>query len=124
MMNFVVGAAVRRLQQRKTGELLQKYSLLLHTEQSREAHSWQETVATALRDQFEKAASDNTPEFQRLLAESYRDIENSVLVAKLPMPTAEEVENSVRDALTGGFMQITKVNSDRGVRSCSTQRVN
>src|SRR6185437_11492662 len=40
IMNFVVGAAVRRIQQEKAVEPLQKYSLLIHTEQSRDAHNW------------------------------------------------------------------------------------
>jgi hypothetical protein len=116
VMNFAVGAAIRRLQQEKAGETLQKYSLLVHTEQTRDAHSWQESVITALRDQLEQAAAGNTTVFQQLFTESYADIEKSVVVTNIAMPTFKEVEDSVRDALAGQFLQITKVNSDGEVK--------
>jgi hypothetical protein len=116
IMNFVVGAAIRRLQQERAGEPTQKYSLLVHTEQSRDAHTWQENIITQLRNQLEEAASKNTSVFRELLGEAYEDIEKSVKVAGSEMPGVTDLEKNVRDALAGQFLQITKVNSDGDVK--------
>ncbi len=45
VVTFLVGGAIRRLQQRAAGQWPQKYSFLFHTEQSRSSHEWQERVA-------------------------------------------------------------------------------
>ena len=50
VVTFLVGGAIRRLQQRAAGQIPQKYSFLFHTEQSRNSHEWQEKVAVTIRD--------------------------------------------------------------------------
>jgi hypothetical protein len=115
IMNFVVGATVRRLQQQKNKEPLRKYSWLMHTEMAKESHDWQERVTYELRNQLEQAAMDNAPILDELLAESYPNIEKSVKVGGSWMPSLQEVRVAVHDALTSGFLRITKVNSDKDV---------
>lgn len=115
LMNFIVGAAVRRLQQQKNGEQLRKYSWLIHTEQSKESHDWQEMVTSTLRQQLEDAATQNTSVFKHLLADAYANIEQSVKVSGAWMPPMQQCDVAVRDALTSGFLRITKVNSDKDV---------
>ncbi len=46
IMNFIVGASIRKIQQKETGQKEQKYSFLFHTESARKSHAWQEKVVT------------------------------------------------------------------------------
>lgn len=48
IVTFLVGGAIRRIQQRTAGQWPQKYSFLFHTESSRSSHEWQERVAGAI----------------------------------------------------------------------------
>ena len=50
IVTFLVGGAIRRLQQRGAGQRPQKYSFLFHTEQSRSSHEWQMTVTRAIKE--------------------------------------------------------------------------
>lgn len=115
VVNFVMGAAIRRLQQRDAEEFPKKYSFLFHTEQSKESHNWQEQVATAIRNQLVKAAKDNDPLLDVMLAESYDDLKESIAVSGQRLPTLEECSVAVRKALIDGYLMITKVNSDKDV---------
>jgi|SRR6516162_10071487 hypothetical protein len=60
LVNFVMGAAIRRIQQQKEGQPTRKYSFLFHTEQAWKSHDWQEQVVTAIRDQLVEAAKRKT----------------------------------------------------------------
>jgi hypothetical protein len=61
IVNFVMGAAIRKIQQAQVGQPARKYSCLFHTEQARKSHDWQEQVVTAIRDQLVEAAQKKNP---------------------------------------------------------------
>ena len=68
---FLVGGAIRRIQQRAVGQRPQKYSFLFHTEQARSSHEWQEHVAIAIRDALVDQSREDSPLFDQLVRAAY-----------------------------------------------------
>jgi hypothetical protein len=71
VVNFVMGTAIRRIRQPKSGQPTRKYSFLFHIEQAGKSHDWQEQVITAIRDQLVEAAQRNDPRLDAILCHSY-----------------------------------------------------
>ncbi|HEX8253526.1 MAG TPA: Z1 domain-containing protein [Thermoanaerobaculia bacterium] len=111
---FLVGGAIRRIQQRGLGQRQQKYSFLFHTEQSRGSHEWQERVAGAIRNALVDQARADSPLFNELLRTAYQDLRRS-LELEGAVPSLDEVKAAVVEALDGGQLMITKVNSDKDI---------
>src|SRR5208337_1728035 len=117
IVNFLVGGAIRRLQQRAAGKRSQdKYSFLFHTEQSRSSHEWQERVAVAIRDALVDQARESSPVFHELVRAAYVDLRRSIELEGMSVPTVEDVTKAVEDSLETGQLMITKVNSDNDVK--------
>jgi len=115
IVTFLVGGAIRRLQQRAASQKVQKYSFLFHTEQSRSSHEWQETVASAIRVALVDQARADSPLFNELLRAAYMDLRRSIELEGA-LPSIAEVTKAVMEALDGGQLMITKVNSDNDVK--------
>ena len=113
---FIVGGVIRRLQAKAAGERPEKYSFLIHTEQARESHDWQEKVATAIRNALIEEAKTNTPRFNSLLQGAYSDLKRSVELDGAVPPSFDSVKEETVRSLTGGEFMITKVNSDKAVK--------
>lgn len=116
IVTFLVGGAIRRLQQKKLGQRMQKYSFLFHTESSRSSHEWQERVASAIRTSLVDQARADSPLFNELIRSAYADLRRSVQLDGSNLPSLEEVKVSVVDSLETGQLMITKVNSDNDVK--------
>lgn len=115
VVTFLVGGAIRRLQQREVGQRPQKYSFLFHTEQSRSSHEWQETVAVAIRDALVNQAHADSPLFHELVRAAYVDLRRSIEIEGA-LPIIEDVIKAVLETLDTGQLMITKVNSDNDVK--------
>jgi hypothetical protein len=115
IVNFLVGGAIRRLQQRAVGQRPQKYSFLFHTEQSRSSHEWQETVAGAIKDALVDQARADSPLFNELIRSAYIDLRRSIELEGMSLPSIEQVTKAVVEALETEQLMITKVNSDTDV---------
>ena len=116
VVTFLVGGAIRRLQQRAAGQRPQKYSFLFHTEQSRSSHEWQERVAIATRDSLVDQAQADSPLFNELLRAAYVDLQRSIELEGVALPRFEDVKKAVVDSLETGQLMITKVNSDKDIK--------
>ncbi|HEV2617856.1 MAG TPA: Z1 domain-containing protein [Candidatus Acidoferrales bacterium] len=118
IVTFLVGGTIRRLQQSSIGprQKPQKYSFLFHTEQSRSSHSWQETVARAMRDALVEESRADSPLFSQLVHGAYVDLCRSIELEGIPVPSADEVKKAVAEALQSGQLMITKVNSDNEIK--------
>ena len=114
--SFLVGGAVRRLQQRAAGQRPQKYSFLFHTEQSRSSHEWQQRVATAIRGALVDQAREDSPLFDQLIRAAYNDLRRSVELEGVALPSVDAVKKAVVESLETGQLMITKVNSDNDVK--------
>lgn len=117
VVTFLVGGAIRRLNQRSQGEVRQKYSFLFHTEQSRSSHDWQERIAAAIRESLIDQARVDSPLFNTLLRAAYDDVRRSIEYENLPLPVFDEVKKAVVDSLLAGELVITKVNSDNDIKN-------
>jgi len=115
IMNFVVGGAIRRLQQEAAGQTRQKYSFLFHTEQSRESHDWQQTVTEAIREGLVKMAKENSTKLASLIEESWTDLKQSIDADSGLVPDLKTVESVVLKSLIDGHLMITTVNSNREI---------
>ena len=115
--NFIVGACIRRLQDDARGLAPKKYSFLFHTEASRAAHTWQETIVQAFNDKLTRAAHDNRDLLVQLFDQAYEDLKISILTKKHQLPTKEAVTAEALRALQEGWLMVTKVNSENQIRS-------
>ena len=116
VVTFLVGGAIRRLQQRAVGQWPRKYSFLFHTEQSRSSHEWQEKVAMAIRDSLVDQARADSPLFNELIRAAYIDLQRSIELEGVALPKLEDVKKAVVESLDTGQLMITKVNSDNDVK--------
>jgi len=116
VVTFLVGGAIRRLQQRTIGQRPQKYSFLFHTEQSRSSHEWQERVAMSIRDSLVGQAGADSPLFNELLRSAYVDLQRSIELEGVSLPKIEDVKKAVVESLVSGQLMITKVNSDGDIK--------
>ena len=116
VVTFLVGGAIRRLQQKAIAQRLEKYSFLFHTEYQTSSHEWQERIATAIRDTLVDEAEADSPLFNELLRSAYTDLKRSIDIEGTKLPSFEEVKKAVVDALSGGQLMITKVNKDKDIK--------
>ncbi|MFD1349053.1 Z1 domain-containing protein [Oceanobacillus caeni] len=115
IVNFIVGGVIRRLQEQKKGERSKKYSFIVHTEQGKAAHEWQETVVNELKTLLREAVDNDPVLFSDLILESYKNLEESITLLDCYMPSFEEVKFEVMRALKKDYLMITKVNSEKDV---------
>lgn len=117
IMNFVVGGCIRRIQQEDAGKKQENYSFVIHTEQSRSSHNWQEEVVQKLNEELAKLCKENPFLFNQLVTEAYEDLRSSIELSGVPLPRLEDVRKSVTRALTEGMLVVEKVNSDKDVKA-------
>lgn len=115
IMNFIVGACIRRIQQTKSSKRLQKYSFVVHTEHSKARHDWQEIIVNTLKENLTESAHNRSPELQTLIRESYDDLVRSLALVDSPIPSHKEVVSSVTNALDEDYLIVNKVNSEKDV---------
>jgi len=115
IVNFIVGACIKRIQQRKSGTKEKKYSFVVHTEQRTQAHAWQEAIVIKLRELLVNAASKDEKLLSELVKKSYDNLSASIKAINVAIPSYEEVFEEVKNALKEDYIIINKVNSEREV---------
>lgn len=114
LITFVVGGCMRRVQDEKNGKFPKKFSFIVHTERSREAHSWQEQIVHAIVQQLQEARTLNETLLRDLVRRSYDDLAKSVRLVDCYLPSYEETIASVSSHLE--TIMITKVNSENDIK--------
>lgn len=117
LVNFILGGCIRRWQQNNEGSKRQRYSFIVHTEQARSSHAWQESIVDAVVAQLIEAAAEQSDTFRALFAESFADLEQSLLRTGRPYPTADELQDIVCDALLNEYLVVSVVNSNNQVKN-------
>lgn len=116
VMNFIVSAVIRRLQQKATSKPQEKYAFIAHSEIHRNSHGWQRDIISTLISELGRIAREKTEILDTLIDSSYQDIKKSIQKIKgLLIPSFEEVEKQVLKSLIEEQIMITTVNSDREV---------
>ncbi|MFX1536223.1 MAG: Z1 domain-containing protein [Promethearchaeota archaeon] len=117
IVTFIVGACIRRLQERKQGnkENRYKYSFVVHTETQKDAHAWQERVVRELRTKLYDAVKNNFTLLQQLVKEAYEDLYRSVNLVSSFVPSLGEVTEEILNAFKKDYIMISIVNSEKQV---------
>ncbi len=117
IVNFIVGACVQRINGTNAGGKPKKlrYSFLLHSEASKDAHEWQERLTSTIISKLGIAAETKSALFSDLVKTSHDDLSQSLRLASQPVSALKDVLASVTIALTSGHVTIVKVNSDDDV---------
>lgn len=125
IMNFIVGGSIRRMQQSKSGKKQEDYAFLIHTEIARASHSWQEEIIMKLSDKLFKISQNDQTLLNQLIANSYDELKKSIELSNsyykklsdLILPSLEEVQKVVGDAIYQEMLLVQKVNCDEDVKS-------
>jgi hypothetical protein len=115
IITFIVGGCIRRLQQSEAQEKIEKYSFIIHTEQGKAAHNWQEKVVTALKDEYLKLASSNNQKLFQLVDEAFDDLSKSLKASGRTIPTRATIRKAVVSSLQNDHVMVTTVNSEKDV---------
>jgi hypothetical protein len=117
IVTFLVGGCIQRINGVNAGLKPKKlrYSFLVHSEASKAAHEWQETLTNEIINRLRVAAEYGAEPFPSLVKDAYQDLIRSLKLALSPVPLLKEVQNSVKQALVDDYVTITKVNSDDDV---------
>ncbi|MDF0728905.1 Z1 domain-containing protein [Cytobacillus sp. S13-E01] len=115
VINFIVGGTIRRMQEQQNGARSKKYSFIVHTEQGKAAHEWQETVVNEIKVLLRDAVDQDPVLLSDLLRESYDSLKRSLMLLDCEMPTFEKIKYEVIVALRKDYLTITKVNSEKDV---------
>ena len=118
-VTFVVGGCIQRINGIAAGISPKKlrYSFLLHSEASRDAHEWQENIVDTLCEKLVAESAADSPRFHELVKAAYDDLSESITLYGKPLPGLAEVTKAVREALAGEYITISKVNSDEEIIS-------
>jgi len=113
LMNFFVGAFIRREVDAINKIKPKKYSLIIHIEVARAGHTWQESIIREVLLQLK----NNHEKIDDLFADAWEDISKSVDYSGMTRPEKTKVLKLVKEALTNDYITINKVNSDGEVKA-------
>jgi len=116
IMNFIVGACIRRIQQRKVSEKERKYSFVVHTEHGKQAHSWQERIVNTMKELLVDSIKSRPDVLSGLVRDAYDDLRESLALINAHIPDFQEVLSEVIASLEDEYLIINTVNSDKEVQ--------
>jgi hypothetical protein len=116
LVNFIVGTCIRRIQQTKSNQRMQKYSFVVHTEYNKASHSWQEELVNSLIEKLTECVKNNPNKLKELIQVSFEDLSRSLKLTSIPIPDIKEIFENVDLALKKGHLMVNKVNSDDDVK--------
>ena len=115
LINFLIGGIIRRMQAEHVGQRPQKYAFIVHTEQAKQSHGWQEEIVTDMKNLLRQAVDKETDLLDVLIASSYECLKQSIQLLSCHLPDLERVKQNVYNALRQDWMMITIVNSEKDV---------
>lgn len=111
IFTFIVGGIVRRLQQKKLNEKLEKYTFLVHTDMKQNSHKWQYEIIQNLFSKLTTCIQKDIGNYRDLIKQSYEDLLPSLKLSDLEIPTYSDVEESFCNAIIGEHYKPVVVNS-------------
>ncbi|MBK7072931.1 MAG: hypothetical protein IPH44_11570 [Myxococcales bacterium] len=113
IVTFVVGAWIRRWQERHDHRPPQRYSFIVHTETTKTAHSWQAQIVARVIGDLRAATQANEPVADELLEAAHADLAFSLAAAGVAFPMPAEVRAGFADALNAAMT--STVNSEKQI---------
>lgn len=115
VVGFVMGSALARTRDLSAGARPKNYSFVIHTEQTKGTHAWQEQVVRRLVDDLRSAGGRQAPVFGQLMVEAYDAFRPSIAAdGQVPAPFDSALREA-RDSLDSITVQV--VNSERQLES-------
>ena len=115
LVSFITAGCLRRLQDEQAHRRPKRFAFLFHTAASKAAHAWQESVILRFDENLQAEAQAQSPLLRALVQTAYDDLSKSLAAANQPIPAFSDVWERVLNALTGGELNIIKVNSEAQV---------
>ena len=112
LLGFIVGATIRRIQQEIEGKIPDRYCFLMHTEASKSAHEWQESVVREILEQLNTLTKQDSKVPEELLAAAYDEMVVLLGASGIVPPDKDVVVRAALNHIRQGFVSCTKVNSD------------
>jgi len=112
IVTFIVAGSMRRIQDEMVQRRPKRFAFLFHTEFSRAAHSWQESVVLRFEEALRAEAQERSGLLKALVQGAYEDLSRSILQAQQALPAFDDVWGRVVNSLVTGELNITKVNSE------------
>jgi Z1 domain len=114
IVTFITGGCIRLIQDVNGGKLPKKFSFIVHTERSREAHAWQEEVVGTVVGDLQEASKTNPELVEKLVESSYEDLLRSLRLLPNPVPDLSTTLAHVISQLPN--VMITRVNSEKDIK--------
>ena len=111
-VTFIVAVSIRRLQQKRAGQPLKKYSMILHNDTQRAAHEWQVDTVTRLINLFEEAVENEDARLHSFVEAAYNDLALSVKAKADYLPALAAVKSATESLISDGELNVQRVNSD------------
>lgn len=117
IINFIVGGCIRNIQQEegKVKSKTKKFSFIVHTEQKKTSHDWQNQVVSEIVKQFTESVDSNEELFNDITLKAYNNLKKSIIIQGLYIPSYEAVKKEIIKALQKEYLMITTVNSEKDV---------
>lgn len=116
-MTFLAAVVVRRWQQADQADRPRKYTMIIHNDTQRAAHTWQWKTVEGLREDFEKAVIEDDPRIRTLFDGCFKDLVDSVKANKGRYPSADDAFVSVCELISDGEINVQRVNSDQDLQT-------
>ena len=127
IINFLVGACIRRLQQKTINDFPNKYSFVVHTDVSKQTHQWQQFLLVTLVEKVKEVLKIKPSDLDAMIGEAYENLSRSLQVYQkenpktaVPTPSLPDTIREVRN--TFQFLTVTVVNSDNDVETLLDMR--
>lgn len=111
IINFIVGSIVLR----QIYEDKRHYAYVIHTATQKNSHISLQNITEVFLQQIKNRTNDTLPIIEKLLRESYNDIQKSVIAYEKLMPNYVIIKTYFYDYIDKGYYSIDVVNADQDV---------
>lgn len=115
VVSFVLAACIRQWQQREAGQRRVKYSMVIHNDTQKAAHTWQEHVVEWIFEAIQQCADAPSDDLERIFRIAYDDLQKSIIASGGEAPDYDSALEMLMDAFIGDEVVREKVNSDKDV---------
>lgn len=115
VVTFILGVCIRRWQQAEAGERKRKYSMIIHNDTQKAAHSWQNQVIDWVFKAIAETASNSPDSLDTLFDAAFADLSASVQADKGRLPDKKSAFSMFIEALQTDDVVRETVNSDKDV---------
>jgi len=129
ILNFMVGACIRRMQQKGVSigrAVAKKYTFVVHTDIGKGVHEWQKQILETLVDKLKETKDSNPQQVDALVRGAYEDLAKSFTAfaaeepaLALSIPPLEDVIAEIQRTLH--HLAVSVVNSDNDVEALLDQ---